>query len=302
MKRMTLLVAVLAAVPVFSTVKPVQWNQAEKIEKGANLVRLELREPRLMKVFMMRIDLKNKKLGITGTPRAANWGEPMPDVTNRVLKIHTKRERTADFMKETRKSVKDGGRGLPLFAAVNSLPWYPWEPPYNHVYANSHRLMISDGVNVSGHAGGKCPLFVVWKDGRADIVSSVSKEEADDVWLAHHGFSIVLADGVKKATPKDVSLAPRTAYGLSKDRRYLYLLAIDGRQPGYSEGANMHDLADILLAAGASEGINMDGGGSTTLVYWNGKKAAPVVVNRHGSGGYTRPVAANIGFYLRADD
>ncbi len=301
MKRILLFVVAFAAVSVFSAIKPIQWDRSEEIEQGAKLVKLELDEPRLMKVFIVRIDMKNKNVKVTGTPRADKWGEPMPDVTNRVVKIHTKRERTADFMVETRKSVKDGGRGLPLFLAVNSIPWEPWEPPYNHKYAYSYRFTISDGMNISGHESGKCPLFVVWKDGRVDIVSSLSKEEVKDVWLAHPGFSIVLADGVKKALPKATALAPRMAYGLSKDRRYLYLLAVDGRQRGYSLGANMNDLADILFAAGASEGINMDGGGSTTLVYWDREKASPVVVNSHGAGGYTRPVAANIGFYLCSD-
>jgi hypothetical protein len=61
-------------------------------------------------------------------------------------------------------------------------------------------------------------------------------------------------------------LQPRTAFGLSQDRRYLFLLTIDGRQPGYSDGAYDSETAGWLLLAGATDGVNMDGGGSTTLV------------------------------------
>ena len=58
---------------------------------------------------------------------------------------------------------------------------------------------------------------------------------------------------------------PRTAIGLSADKRFLYLLAIDGRQAGYSDGAYDYETAGWLMLLGAHDGVNMDGGGSTTL-------------------------------------
>ncbi len=59
---------------------------------------------------------------------------------------------------------------------------------------------------------------------------------------------------------------PRTAFGLSQDRRTLYLLTIDGRQPGFSEGALDWETGEWMLLLGAWDAVNMDGGGSTTLV------------------------------------
>ena len=59
---------------------------------------------------------------------------------------------------------------------------------------------------------------------------------------------------------------PRTLMGLSADRRYLYLMTIDGRQPGYSDGALDYESGAWMLKVGAADAINMDGGGSTTLV------------------------------------
>ena len=64
-------------------------------------------------------------------------------------------------------------------------------------------------------------------------------------------------------------------------------------------GMTVNELADILLEAGASEGINMDGGGSTTLVYFDQRKKKPVVLNRHDpKGSYYRTVASSIGIYI----
>jgi hypothetical protein len=71
---------------------------------------------------------------------------------------------------------------------------------------------------------------------------------------------------------------PRTAYGLTKDSKYLLLLTIDGRQPGYSDGALDSETAYWMLQFGAWNAINMDGGGSTAL-YMADTAGNPVAVN-----------------------
>ncbi len=59
---------------------------------------------------------------------------------------------------------------------------------------------------------------------------------------------------------------PRTAIGLSANGRTLILVVVDGRQPGFSEGVNFHELADLLISLSAFSGMNMDGGGSSAMV------------------------------------
>jgi hypothetical protein len=58
---------------------------------------------------------------------------------------------------------------------------------------------------------------------------------------------------------------PRTAVGLRPDGRIL-LVTVDGRQPGKSVGMTIAELTALLLELGAAEALNMDGGGSTTMV------------------------------------
>ena len=41
---------------------------------------------------------------------------------------------------------------------------------------------------------------------------------------------------------------------------------VDGRQPKYSEGVTLWELAEITLEAGADIALNLDGGGSSTMV------------------------------------
>ena len=275
----------------------INWNGAKEIRPGVRYVKLEREEPRLMKAFMIRVDLRTPGLKFTGTGRDPKWGEQMPDITNRVYIIRTKRQRTADFMREQRRPVNEGGKGRDLVVAVNTEPWGPWEEPFTHKYASPSSPLITDGEVVSAKGTGGGAVFVVYTNGVADITRGITEEQSARIWCAHTGFNIIMRDGEDIAKPGG-ALAPRTAVGLSKDRRWLYLLAVDGRQPEYSQGANMHDLVAFLKEAGAADAMNMDGGGSTTLVYWDDKAGRPVVCNRHTASGYTRPVAASMGIYF----
>ena len=73
-------------------------------------------------------------------------------------------------------------------------------------------------------------------------------------------------------------LQPRTAYGVSKDNHYLFIMTIDGRQSGYSDGAFDTETAYWMLQCGAWNAINMDGGGSTAL-YMSDSTGNPVGLN-----------------------
>ena len=65
---------------------------------------------------------------------------------------------------------------------------------------------------------------------------------------------------------------PRTLVGWNPAGERL-LVTVDGRQPETSVGMTLAEAADLLLALGATDGLNLDGGGSTTFV------AAGTVVN-----------------------
>ncbi len=58
---------------------------------------------------------------------------------------------------------------------------------------------------------------------------------------------------------------PRSAIGLSRDSTRLYLVVVDGRQPS-SRGVTLEELANIMYDFGAWNAINLDGGGSSTLI------------------------------------
>ncbi|MBQ6352652.1 MAG: phosphodiester glycosidase family protein, partial [Lentisphaeria bacterium] len=274
------------------------WNSAKTLYPGIKLLEVKKTKPRLLRLFIMRIDLKTPGLTFAVTGRAENWGKPMPDYPK--LPIRTRRATTGEFMRECRNPVAQGGRGLNMVVAVNASPWTPWAPPFTHKFADPPGLNISDGVIV-GNRRGNNPVFVVYRDGSVDIVSKVPRSDIPRIKDAVSGFFLLVKNG--KVLP-DTGVTsrechPRTAYGLSADRRYLYIMALDGRQRKWSLGATGSETGRFLLEAGASDVINMDGGGSTTLCYWDKRRKKPVMVNRQSSTGNSmRPVATNLGIVL----
>jgi len=59
---------------------------------------------------------------------------------------------------------------------------------------------------------------------------------------------------------------PRTAIGVIDDN-HLVFVVVDGRSTGYSRGVTMTELADIMVSLGAETAYNIDGGGSSTMVF-----------------------------------
>lgn len=71
---------------------------------------------------------------------------------------------------------------------------------------------------------------------------------------------------------------PRTAAGIAREGRRLILVAVDGRQAPYSDGMTLRELASLMLSLGARDALNLDGGGSTTLVYADPEWAGTLAV------------------------
>ncbi|MGQ9928091.1 MAG: phosphodiester glycosidase family protein [Chloroflexaceae bacterium] len=62
---------------------------------------------------------------------------------------------------------------------------------------------------------------------------------------------------------------PRTAVGYDRARQTLVLAVVDGYQRGYSRGITQEELADLLREFGADTAMELDGGGSSTMVIEN---------------------------------
>lgn len=101
----------------------------------------------------------------------------------------------------------------------------------------------------------------------------------------------VLRDG-EVVISGNPDIHPRTFMGISKDGKTVYSVAVDGRWEG-SAGVTLDDEGRILKLLGAWHGLNLDGGGSTTMVVHGD-------IKNHVSGGAERAVGDALLVYSNA--
>lgn len=155
----------------------------------------------------------------------------------------------------------------------------------------------------SGEIGADSVVLVGREDGAKQLDQLVVGDAVTVEYQLDHGadpaytFAVggapILRDGAALSGVDSSELAPRTAAGASVDGDRVYLVAVDGRSSA-SVGMTLAELADFLAELGADDGLNLDGGGSTTLVAREGG-ADTVTVRNTPSDGAQRPVPNGIG-------
>jgi hypothetical protein len=190
-----------------------------------------------------------------------------------------------------------------LLAGINALPFDPVSGTEGEPRTNVG-IVISGGVMLSPPQP-EYDALVFYAEGGAAIVPQAELNVGDGrITEAVGGFLQVLKDG--EVSGRALNLKPRhprSAAGISPDRRFLYLLVIDGRRLG-SVGATEAETALLLRALGAHEGINLDGGGSSSLALRFGDGKVRVVNTPiHGSiPGRERAVAGCLGVGLKIQE
>ena len=182
-----------------------------------------------------------------------------------------------------------------LLAGINALPFDPVSGKEGEPRTNAG-IVITDGLLISPpHPGFDALVF--YSDGGAAIVSQSEIHPPEGIVNAVGGFMRILE--LNELVPRVLNLTarhPRSAAGISPDGRFLFLLVIDGRRPG-SVGCTEAETALVLRSLGASEGINLDGGGSTALAmrYPDGKVRVVNTPVHGGIPGRERAVAGCLG-------
>lgn len=109
-------------------------------------------------------------------------------------------------------------------------------------------------------------VFAIKTDGKAMIMNQDQYDSnKSQILEAIGGRQRLVAYGEVYGNDNN-DYQPRTAVGVSEDGLKVYLLVIDGRDESWSYGAHYYDLAKIMIAAGAYNAINLDGGGSSVFV------------------------------------
>ena len=134
--------------------------------------------------------------------------------------------------------------------------------------------VIKDGVVYRNTPNSNQEDLVIYKDGSMDIIneSDVSAEEliskgAKDVFSFGPGLvddnKVTVSEG--EEVGKAMASNPRTAIGYIDKGHYVFVVS-DGRT-SESEGLSLFELATFMKSIGVSKAYNLDGGGSSTLVF-----------------------------------
>lgn len=268
----------LCSLVAWRFVRPQPKPTTETLFDGITYIREVTNDPRPMVIHIVAVDLRSQAISLMVTP-----GDPDKDLP---LKART----TSQFLKE-----------FDLQIAVNGSAFEPW---YSHGIFDyyPHTGDPVDTIGLAAFEGGiysqpneDAPTLFLTPTNKARFNSPAGKK-----FHALSGTGMLVVNG-NPENNLEPSIEPRTAVGVDRGEKTLILIVIDGRQPGYSEGATLLELSEIFLRYEAHNAMNLDGGGSSTLVM-EGKFNQPVVLNSpiHGRiPGQERPVGNHLGISIK---
>ena len=140
--------------------------------------------------------------------------------------------------------------------------------------ARQSGYVIRNGVIYRSKANRNAEDLVIYQDGSFGIIneSEISAQALLDngAWNVLSFGPALLIDGeIAVSSGEEVGRAmasnPRTAIGIVDDLHYLFVVS-DGRTNA-SEGLSLRELAQVLEELGAKTAYNLDGGGSSTMVF-----------------------------------
>lgn len=116
--------------------------------------------------------------------------------------------------------------------------------------------------------------LVIYKDGSFELISE-SEVSAEQLWedgaeqILSFGPGLIKDDAVCVSQNDEVGKAktsnPRTAVGIIDELHYVFIVS-DGRTKE-SKGLSLYELALFMQSLGVRDAYNLDGGGSSTMVF-----------------------------------
>jgi hypothetical protein len=263
--------------------KPLDFTAIENVEptwqvfaEGIDFFHGKITSPNL-EFWALRINLSSPDLRIV-----VRGGSELPTAGN-----------SQTFSTKVSSFVRDNN----LIAGINAVPFDVISSRELQPIKNMG-IVVSDGTLLSP-VNSRYDALVFYKNGTTAIVSQSSIQSINTIENAVGGFHQILDDGqTTQRTQTSTARHPRSAAGISENGKILYLLVIDGRRVG-SIGATELETALLLHSLGSKNGINLDGGGSSSLAlrYPDGKVR---VANRPVHGGIPgreRAVAGSLGVF-----
>jgi hypothetical protein len=267
--------------------RPPRLPNQQVLGPGITYQRVIWQQPRPVVLHVATVDLRTPGLGVLVSP-----GTPGPDG----------RETTALTTSEFAQ------RDHPLLA-VNASYFYPFQEDAPWAYYPRS----GDRVNVVGQAISNGQVYsqaepgsgwaMVCFDGqnRARILAAAGCPVGTQQAVSGNDMLLVQGQPLAAKLANDSEKPyPRLVLATDKLGQRLWIVAVDGKQPAYSEGIKLAEMVPFLQALGADAAINLDGGGSTTMVTAVGtgvRRLNAPIQNKIPMN--ERPVANHLGFSIQ---
>jgi hypothetical protein len=262
--------------------RPIPIPLEQQLYEGVTYRRLVRFAPRARIAHVIVVDTKNSGARFLITPPDNESDLPLNART------------TSQFLEEFGVQIAINGDGFTPWWSRSPADYYPHvgDPVIPLGLTASQGKLYTEGV--PKEIGTEPTLFI----SRRGALSF--NRRPGNVYQAISGDRMLVEQGVIATDLGGNEIEPRTAIGINRNGRYLYLVVVDGRQPFYSEGATFAELAQLLIDQGAHFAMALDGGGSSTLVL-QGADGEPVILNSPIDNYIPmreRPVANHFGVYL----
>jgi Phosphodiester glycosidase len=266
--------------------RPPRTPARQVIMPGITYQRRIWQQPRPVVLHVATVDLRHRDLGILVSP-----GSPGPDGRE------TTAMTTSEFLQRYQQLL-----------AINASYFYPFQEdaPWAYYPRSGDRVNVV-GQAISGgqiYSQGEPGWAMLCFDGqnRARILAEVSCPAGTQQAIS--GNEMLLVNGLPRAAQQandGEKPYPRLVLAIDKLGQTLWIVAVDGKQPLYSEGVKLMEIVPVLQQLGADRAINLDGGGSTTMVTAAGSNNfqllnAPI---QNKLPMKQRPVANHLGFFSR---
>lgn len=262
---------------------PATPTPSRPLATSVSYERIVRTSPRPLVAHVVRVDLRAPGVRL---------GATRPDDPGAVLPFRART--TSQFVRETG-----------AVAAVNGDFFEPWRPSLLDEYPAPGDPVRPLGVTRVGGAAlstpGQGAAQLALGPGAYAEFGHPGRDGGDVVGgLCMIALGGALADLAPCKAKKPWQLHPRTAVALDEARSVLWLIVVDGRQPRYSMGAELEELASLLVELGAHDAMNLDGGGSSALAVRRENGVVETVSSPIAGGlpGRERPVANHIGVYV----
>ena len=262
--------------------RPAPIPMKQELYEGVTYRRVVRYFPRPMIAHVLTIDTKEKGIEFLVTPPDSEGEKP--------LKART----TSQFLEEFNLQIAINGGGFSPWWSRSPADYYPHvgDPiaPFGFTASNGEVYWTTADTE------GIPPALYI---SRRNALSFNNKPNR--VHSAISGDRMLVLKGAIAHDIESGEVEPRTAIGINRNGRYVYLVVVDGRQPFYSAGATFTELAQLLIDQGAYAAMSLDGGGSSTMVV-ESPEGRPRILNSpidHYIPGTERPVGTHLGIFIK---